>query len=480
MIFSAIKKLCITPKETLSRYRNNLKRSSAIQQGLLNISIFLISLFLLSIFTYFSVQSALIDRMDNNLQQKMAFLLERESEEDDDEDEEYKRPARSLNQVTLDKEFHLVFPKRDLKLKENKIFSKTGYDTKELSQLSKHFDVRYRFLVEHQDGSVYVVAENNDNDQDILKIVMSSFVLNGLIALILTALLVIYLANRSHRQIRRIEHVLEHAAQGDLKQRIGPTNKSNDLAHVSAQIDTMLSRLETSMSAMTDISANIAHELKTPISRLRHDLNTALDQTEQGQNAEVALNDAYEESSHITETFDALLRIAQIEGGARRANFATLDLNTVIGNVMDIYVEVAEDAGMSLVFAEDLQGKLEHGKATTQQAIMINGDKELLVQMLANLIENSIRYCPEGTAISIACLTDGHQVRLSVSDNGPGIPLEDRENVFQRLYRVDKSRTDKRGTGLGLSLVKAIVELHGAEIELVDNEPGVRVEMRFL
>ena len=475
MIFSAIKKLCITPKETLSRYRNNLKRSSAIQQGLLNISIFLISLFLLSIFTYFSVQSALIDRMDNNLQQKMAFLLERESEEDDDEDEEYKRPARSLNQVTLDKEFHLVFPKRDLKLKENKIFSKTGYDTKELSQLSKHFDVRYRFLVEHQDGSVYVVAENNDNDQDILKIVMSSFVLNGLIALILTALLVIYLANRSHRQIRRIEHVLEHAAQGDLKQRIGPTNKSNDLAHVSAQIDTMLSRLETSMSAMTDISANIAHELKTPISRLRHDLNTALDQTEQGQNAEVALNDAYEESSHITETFDALLRIAQIEGGARRANFADLDLNVLINNVIDIYDEVAEDSGMSLALINEPKVSAENHELP----IFINGDKELLVQMLANLIENSIRYCPEGTAISIACLTDGNQVKLSVSDNGPGIPLEDRENVFQRLYRVDKSRTDKRGTGLGLSLVKAIVELHGAEIELVDNEPGVRVEMKF-
>jgi signal transduction histidine kinase len=241
----------------------------------------------------------------------------------------------------------------------------------------------------------------------------------------------------------------------------------------------MLSRLETSMSAMTDISANIAHELKTPISRLRHDLNTALDQTEQGKDAGIALNDAYEESSHITETFDALLRIAQIEGGARRANFATLDLNTVIGNVMDIYVEVAEDAGMSLVFAENLQGKLEHDQTEVRQATMIQGDKELLVQMLANLIENSIRYCPEGTAISIACLTNGEQVKLSVSDNGPGIPLEDRENVFQRLYRGDKSRTDKRGTGLGLSLVKAIVELHGAEIELVDNEPGVRVEMKF-
>ena len=459
-------------------YLRSLKRSSAIQQGLLNISIFLISLFLLSIFTYFSVQSALSVRMDTNLQQKMTLLVEQYSKQDDD-DEDYKRPLRALSQVRQDREFQLVFPQRDLRLDNNKIFRKTGFSTKALGKLSKHFDVRYRLLVAHNEGSVFVVAESNNNDQDILKIVLSSFVLNGLIALVLTALLVIYLANRSYRQIRRIEHVLEHAAQGDLKQRIGPTDKSNDLAHVSAQIDAMLSRLETSMSAMTDISANIAHELKTPISRLRHDLNTALDQVEQGKDAAAALNDAYEESSHITETFDALLRIAQIEGGARRANFAELDLNTVIGHAMDIYVEVAEDAGMSLVFAEHLQDKFAQGQIEARQAMMIQGDRELLVQMLANLIENSIRYCPEGTSIAISCLTDGKQVTLSVSDNGPGIPLADRENVFQRLYRGDKSRTDKRGTGLGLSLVKAIVELHGAKIELLDNKPGVKVEIKI-
>lgn len=468
MSFLSFKKACLEPVKKLLHYRNNLKRSSAIQQGLLNISIFLISLFLLSIITYFYVQSALATRTDANLEQNMALLMQRESEDDWDDDDEYSAPAQTLQEVILDKEFFLVFPRRDLRLPSNKAFRKTGFSTYEFKRATKRDENRYRLLVKHDDGRVFVIAEHGENDEEILEIVVKSFVLNGLIALILTALLVIYLANRSHRQIRRIEHVLQHAAQGDLKQRIGPTDKSNDLAHVSAQIDTMLSRLETSMSAMTDISANIAHELKTPISRLRHDLITALDQTEQGKNTRGALNDAYEESSHITETFDALLRIAQIEGGARRANFAALDLNVVIGNVMDIYVEVAEDAGMSLALA-----------AQPEPPVMINGDKELLVQMLANLVENSIRYCPEGTAICIACLAEDEQVKLSVSDNGPGIPLADRENVFQRLYRGDKSRTDKRGTGLGLSLVKAIVELHGAEIELADNEPGVRVLMRF-
>lgn len=225
------------------------------------------------------------------------------------------------------------------------------------------------------------------------------------------------------------------------------------------------------MTAMTDISANIAHELKTPISRLRHDLITALDQHEQGKDVETALNDAYEETGYITEIFDALLRIAQIEGGARRANFTSLNLQSVIETVLDIYVEVAEDAGMTLQLAAPAM--------QTKQPVMIQGDKELLVQMLANLIENAIRYCPAGTTISVECVERNGRIQLSVADNGSGIPEAEREQVFQRLYRVDKSRSDRRGTGLGLSLVKAIIELHHATITLEDNKPGLRAIILF-
>jgi signal transduction histidine kinase len=458
---------------TLKRYRSNLKRSSAIQQGLLNLSIFLISLFLLSITTYFFVKDALSTRVDSNLQQRMSFLIEEVSDDHDwddrsgSDDSLYQRLDRSIQ----GKDFFLVFPQRDLSLSQHKAFRKAGFNTRELNR-GKYDDTRYRILVEHRNNLVFVVAINNGNDQETLGIVMSAFMLNALVALIFTALLVFFLANRSHRQIRQIEHVLDHAAQGDLKQRIGSTDKNDDLAHVSTHIDTMLSRLETSMSAMTDISANIAHELKTPISRLRHDLITALDQHEQGKDVEAALNDAYDESSYITETFDALLRIAQIEGGARRANFTDLDLHSVIDTVMDIYVEVAEDAGMTLVTGKALANNMG-------QSLMIQGDKELLVQMLANLIENTIRYCPEGTTISMDCVETNGKMQLSVADDGLGIPVEERDRVFQRLYRVDKSRSDKRSTGLGLSLVKAIVELHHAEINLEDNQPGLRVEMKL-
>ncbi|MGB1009936.1 MAG: ATP-binding protein [Thiolinea sp.] len=468
----------------LQRYRQNLQRSSALQQGLLSISIFLISLFLLSIVTYFYVQDALAKRLDDSLKQRMIALQEQVAEEWDDEGDEFDQddyeelPFRSRDNVLGRPVFYRLFPQTELDKKQNRMFRQTGYTTRMFRQKQADDDddddmLVYRMLVRHDKGLVLVVGENNDEDHEIIEIVMSAFMLNGLVALILTALLVMYLGNRSHRQIRRIEHVLQHAAQGDLKQRIASSGKNNDLAHVSDQIDTMLSRLETSMAAMADISANIAHELKTPVSRLRHDLIAALEQHDTGEDVEEALNNAYDEAGYIAETFDALLRISQIEGGARRANFTELELENIIRVVQDIYTEVAEDAGMQLLC--DIPEKTA--------ALSVLGDKELLIQMLANLVENAIRYCSAGTQICInlrpVIIEQHKQIELVVADNGSGIPETEREKVFQRLYRLDKSRSDGRGTGLGLSLVKAIIELHNAEIGLQDNTPGLRVVIRF-
>ncbi len=464
----------------LQHYRQNLQRSSALQQGLLSISIFLLSLFLLSIVTYFYVQDALAKRLDDSLEQRMIALQQQVAEEwdDDDEDDYEELPHQNNNNMLGRPVFYQVFPLKELDKKQNRMFRQTGYATRMFQQRDMNDDdmLVYRMLVKHERNLVLVVGENNDEDHEIIEIVMSAFMLNGLVALILTALLVMYLGNRSHRQIRRIEHVLQHAAQGDLKQRIGPSGKNNDLAHVSTQIDTMLSRLETSMAAMTDISANIAHELKTPVSRLRHDLMTALEQDEAGENAAESLQNAYEESGYIAETFDALLRIAQIEGGARRSNFTVIELGNIINLVQDIYAEVAEDVGM------ELSNRIVIN--SDNQPLQLRGDKELLVQMLANLIENAIRYCASGTNIEVSAReteddVHGRRIELSVADSGVGIPAAECELVFQRLYRLDKSRSDGQGTGLGLSLVKAIVELHDAKIELQDNTPGLRVMMWF-
>ena len=169
------------------------------------------------------------------------------------------------------------------------------------------------------------------------------------------------------------------------------------------------------------------------------------------------------ESDTINQTFSALLRIAQIEGGVRRDHFAPLDLASVMSNLVEIYTEVAEDACMAL-------------RCLVDTPALILGDKELLTQAFANLIENAIRHCPQGTQIVCQITTVQDQVTASVADNGPGIPIQERELVLRRLYRLEKSRTTQ-GSGLGLSLVKAVADLHGAELSLSDAVPGLVVKL---
>jgi signal transduction histidine kinase len=196
-------------------------------------------------------------------------------------------------------------------------------------------------------------------------------------------------------------------------------------------------------------------------------LDTASEKNLSGQKVAGELAEAHAESLQINETFDALLRIAQIEAGARRARFTDVDLSEILQTIAEIYADVAEDDGKSLSLAQRQE--------TTDR---IHGDRELLTQMFANLVENALRHCPSGTSIKLSVTRQGERVVASVADNGPGIPAVEREKVFQRLYRLDHSRSTP-GSGLGLSLVRAIADLHGASIALDDCRPGLAVAVSF-
>ncbi|WP_422448758.1 MULTISPECIES: sensor histidine kinase [unclassified Endozoicomonas] len=236
-------------------------------------------------------------------------------------------------------------------------------------------------------------------------------------------------------------------------------------------IDEMLSRLEGSVTAMRDISANIAHELKTPITRLCHNLLTLRDEagqlhTSRDKDFFRQLDHALEDSQRLTSIFDALLRITQIESGARRSRFTRIDLAQIVDTVTEIYQDVAEDARMTMYVVKK------------DAPVIIQGDRELLIQQFASLIENALRYCPAGSRITLGCGLDKEDgiAWLKVADNGPGIVDEEKERVFERLYRVDKSRTDG-GLGLGLSLAKAVAGLHHGSIALSDCMPGLGVKV---
>ena len=235
---------------------------------------------------------------------------------------------------------------------------------------------------------------------------------------------------------------------------------------LAGSINQMLSQTEMLMESMSQVSSDIAHDLRTPLSRLRQGLDSAKRKSTDVPGLKAAIDRAISETDDILATFAALLRIAEIDGGTRRAEFRRVKLSLLVETISDAYAAVAEDSGQKVMLAADAE-------------VYVEGDWDLLAQMLANLVENALRHSGSGAVVHISLTSRSkNDVVLRISDNGPGIPQIDREAVFRRFYRLDRSRTSG-GHGLGLALVAAIARLHGISIELSDNRPGLAVTLRF-
>jgi signal transduction histidine kinase len=228
----------------------------------------------------------------------------------------------------------------------------------------------------------------------------------------------------------------------------------------------MLVRIERLMSGLKEVSDNIAHDLKTPLTRLRNRAETALAQSRTDADYRDALQQTIEDSDQLIRTFDALLMIARVEAGSSTSELVPVDAVELIRDVCELYEPLADDAAIG--FSLDAESET-----------IIKANRELLSQALANLIDNAIKYCGEreGTGkIHVAAARSDGWVTISVADNGPGIPEGDRERVTERFVRLEASRS-KPGAGLGLSLVSAVADLHGGRFELDDNAPGLKASL---
>jgi signal transduction histidine kinase len=274
------------------------------------------------------------------------------------------------------------------------------------------------------------------------------------------------IAGRAERRFQAVRETMDKVAHGDLAARIPLHGKGDDIALLSQDINLALGRLQSNVEGMRQVSTDIAHDLKTPLNRLGISLEEARRKLVRGQPAVDEIDAADAEVHQINGTFEALLRIAQIESGARRARFEPLDLNEVLEAVAELFGGALEDAGMSV--------------ATTVPGTpcMMEGDRQLLMQLFSNLVENVLRHCPKNTRLRLFAKVSGNAIISGVEDNGPGIPQDEREKVFRRLYRLERSRTSP-GTGLGLSLVRAIADIHEAHIILEDAKPGLLAKVIF-
>ena len=265
-----------------------------------------------------------------------------------------------------------------------------------------------------------------------------------------------------HRRISAISGTAEAIIDGDLTRRVPARGSSDDIDRLAHTFNRMLDRIGALMESLRQVSNDVAHDLRTPLTRLRQRLETA--QASEGERAE-AIDGALRDLDSILETFAALLRIAQIEGGARRAGFRRVRLRDMAATVVDAFAPSAEEAGQSL--------ELEAG-----EDLVIEGDAELLTQMLVNLIENALRHTGEGARVKVGIGLTDRAPTLWVVDNGPGVPAGEHARLFDRFYRLERSRSAP-GSGLGLALVAAVAKLHEATVRLSDAGPGLRAEVVF-
>lgn len=306
------------------------------------------------------------------------------------------------------------------------------------------------------------VGRRAHNVSEIQESILKSFGLGFAVSIPLAFIGILMLAQRGTKRVDGIANEMEAYINGDLSRRVPVQRRNDEIDRLSANINVLLSRIEKLISSLKQVTSDIAHDLRTPLSRLRQKLERA---AAAEQVAPGTIEAAVGEIDEIIGTFDALLQIAQIDAGAKSLDTASVDLSEIGQFMSEVYAGVAEDRGQKLSF-EGSTGAL------------IKGDKRLLTQLIANLLENAIRHTPSGSRIDLRVRPQGDKVILAVADTGPGIPPQEREKVFDRFYRLDASRSTP-GSGLGLPLVKAVATLHGAEIALSDNKPGLVITVTF-
>ena len=357
---------------------------------------------------------------------------------------------------------------------ETGVMTTSGWSETMYRRLDDQDAPQHRALVrvsELDGGFRLLVGRDLEERLRLFKIVASAAQWSLLIVVILGLAGGVFVARRVLRRIDAITGTTQRIMAGDLGGRLPVGRSGDELDRLAENLNTMLERIEALMNGLREVSDNIAHDLKTPLTRLRNRAEEALANAGSENDYRAALERTIEESDGLIRTFNALLMIARAESGQADGNMANFDVAAVALGIHELYEPLAEDNGMSL-------------RVQTTPLTML-GNRELISQALANLVENAIKYgqIPSEQADSavrnvvfIEAVQDGNKIMLSVRDHGQGIPVADRKHAVERFARLEASRTQP-GSGLGLSLASAVATLHGGELILDDGNPGLRATL---
>jgi signal transduction histidine kinase len=283
------------------------------------------------------------------------------------------------------------------------------------------------------------------------------FVLAGVASILVT--------RRTVGRIESINATSRAIMLSGLDKRIPLRGTHDEWDRVAENLNLMLDRIETLMGEIKQVSDNVAHDLRTPLTRMRGRLEKAYHGPRTGEDDQSLIGDTIADLDAVLRIFSSLTRIAQIEAQARKGAFRTVNLVEITSEVVELYDAAAEQDGTRLRIAGDHE-------------VLVSGDRDLIFDAIANLVDNAIKHGRAGGEVVVTNETIDGQPVVSIADDGPGIPIDQCEHVFKRFYRLEQSRYTP-GNGLGLSLVAAVARLHGARIELLDNEPGLKLRLWF-
>jgi signal transduction histidine kinase len=272
----------------------------------------------------------------------------------------------------------------------------------------------------------------------------------------------VMMSRTTAKRLEAINATSRRIMRGDLSQRVPTRGTQDEFDQLAGNLNGMLDQIQQLMDGVRHVSDNIAHDLKTPLTRLRSRLE---DLSESERRDPEQVDQALAEADGLLATFNALLRIARIEAGARREAFSEVSLKNVVEDATELYEALAEDKGQTL-------------RLSASVAPVMLGDRDLLFQAVANLLDNAIKYTPTGGLVELSLTQGDSGARIRVADSGPGIPDKEHARVLERFVRLEDSRTTP-GNGLGLSLVAAVAKLHGAQVRFEDAQPGLVVDLEF-
>ena len=330
-----------------------------------------------------------------------------------------------------------------------------GDETREHEMRAQRFPLPggYRMLVGHD------VQERQD---------VKNLMMRGLIAAVVLTLLLglgggFWMGRRILAQAGAISAVATQIMRGDLSQRLPVRKADDEINTLAREINTMLDKIEQLTLGMRTVLDSAAHDLRTPLNRLQSTAEEAMSQLEPGSPERRVLERVTSEVDHMRSTLDALLRIALAETGTVARE--PVDLSELVQSMVELYAPVSEERGIRL-------------RSAVVPGVQVQGNRQLLAQALANLLDNAIKFTPDGGHIRVLLQAQGVGPEVIVEDSGPGIPADKREIVLGRRVRLDEARKFP-GSGLGLSLVAAVTKLHGARLTLDDAGPGLRVSLKF-